>query len=285
MIASRADHSIGLGTLAASLVLLSSVAGAEEFSPPKLESRTIDACIDSPRFPSSQGTQCTQEAQRIIADTFCRQKGADDAVRWASTDTGQFQKSVKFTENGGQARWRRDDTGGAIFTSITCSGQSSQQTASQQVPAVRVGQIHEECILVWDDSIQVHRVETRIELFHQSVSTEMKKLRHCIRLRVTGPIDIGGLAETYVKRCVDYGINHQATRYILQALVSIGADVLATKGGATAATVADYVKSVADGTISCLTDQDRAVAFFQEELKAKFDAAVDHESHWIYWWL
>jgi hypothetical protein len=93
---------------------------------PLIQGRTLDACINSPAFPEDRRTQCTEPAQRLIADAFCREQGRPSALKWNSEFIPRFQSSVKFFAEvlpGGairNARWVQDDRGGAIFTSITC---------------------------------------------------------------------------------------------------------------------------------------------------------------------
>ena len=130
---------------------------------------------------------------------------------------------------------------------------------------------------------QVHSEEVIFQWNYQAVKTTMKKLRHCIKLQVVGPIDVEGVAKSYVDACVQHGLNYQRTRYIVQALISIGADLLATKGGATAVTVADYIDSVVSNTLDCLTDAGKIQSYLSDYLSEKFEATVREESHWIYW--
>ncbi|MFC7516524.1 hypothetical protein ACFQUU_16045 [Herbaspirillum sp. GCM10030257] len=99
---------------------------ATQYSNPLIDGRTIDACINSAAFPPERATQCSEPAQRLIADAYCRRARNTAAVEWSSYFTGQFQSSYKYHADvltGGQIvneRWVADDTGGAIFTSISC---------------------------------------------------------------------------------------------------------------------------------------------------------------------
>jgi hypothetical protein len=96
------------------------------FAPPRLNDRTIDACIKSYLFPEFQGRQCIEAAQRVITDEFCKSQGYSIGVSWKSEDTRKFQRSYKLfyeKEPNGTVtpRWIQDDTGGAIFTFIKCT--------------------------------------------------------------------------------------------------------------------------------------------------------------------
>lgn len=99
---------------------------ADTYKTPKLNDRTIDACIRSYLYPEAMGQQCTQPAQKMIADAFCRRKGRAVSSKFETKSTGQFQKSFKFVvdrdmDGKPSAKWVQDDTGGAIFTEISCS--------------------------------------------------------------------------------------------------------------------------------------------------------------------
>ncbi|MET4699278.1 hypothetical protein ABIE65_002308 [Constrictibacter sp. MBR-5] len=95
------------------------------FEPPRMDGRMIDACIRSPQFPEAARLQCIPSAQKLIADAFCKighYKHANDD--FTSADTVRFQSSWKFVQEtvGGRwiNRWTEDNTGGFIFTRITC---------------------------------------------------------------------------------------------------------------------------------------------------------------------
>lgn len=114
----------------------------------------------------------------------------------------------------------------------------------------------------------------------------MKRLHHCIRLTVTGPLDVEGIAKSYVNKCVDYGMKKNSTRHALEAIVALGVDVLsagATNGAATIAKLADYTKSVTDNTLDCLTDTDKVTSHVKQKITEKFNSTVTSESEWIYW--
>lgn len=152
--------------------------------------------------------------------------------------------------------------------------------------SIRSGQIESRCLYSWDDSHQVHSEEVIVEWNFQRVRTTMKRLHHCIRLTVTGPLDVEGIAKSYVDRCVDYGLKKNSTRHALEALVALGVDVLsagATGGAATIAKLADYTKSVTDNTMDCLTDTERITSHVKQKITEKFKSSVSSESTWIYW--
>lgn len=151
---------------------------------------------------------------------------------------------------------------------------------------VRTGQIDSRCLYSWDDSHQVHSEEIIVEWNYQKVKTTMKRLHHCIRLTVTGPLDVEGIAKSYVNKCVDYGMKKNSTRHALEAIVALGVDVLsagATNGAATIAKLADYTKSVTDNTLDCLTDTDKVTSHVKQKITEKFNSTVTSESEWIYW--
>ncbi len=142
-------------------------------------------------------------------------------------------------------------------------------------------EIETRCLASWDDNWQPHSVS--IDIGSLTGRVTWKKLRHCIKLTLIGPVDFGGVARDYVNQCIQYGLNNQKVRYVLQLLVSIIADVLAVGGTASAATVADYANSAANAIVDCLTDSKRITAFVGERLKEMFDASVEETSEWIYW--
>jgi hypothetical protein len=105
-------------------VAIASGGSAIKFDNPLLHGRTIDACILSNAFPSQSSQQCSQQAQQFIANAFCAQQGRTTGVTWSSTFTGAFQHSYKYKNDNPQStpgEWVADDTGGAIFTSVTCT--------------------------------------------------------------------------------------------------------------------------------------------------------------------
>jgi hypothetical protein len=167
-----------------------------------------------------------------------------------------------------------------------------QNTPTTPPPAqaddgVKVGKVHEECLFPpWDDSFQVHSTRIHIEWGYQAAKTTMKKLRHCIKLTATGPIEVEDLAKEYVTECVNKALTDNAARHIVTALIGLGVDVLsagASGGSGTALALADYVNAVKERALNCLTDERQIEETFTEKLKTKFDATVEKESHWIYW--
>lgn len=156
----------------------------------------------------------------------------------------------------------------------------------RRLPDIATGVIQEKCLASWEDSHQIHSVDTIIDWNYQAVKTRMKKLQHCIKLKVTGPIDISGVAKSYVDHCVNYAINDNKTIHILSGIIALGVDILsegASGGSATAAAVTNYLYTVQDKATSCLTDTGKIEAYLEDTLKSRFDAQVSHESHWEYW--
>lgn len=273
------------------ILLTSGGALAQHYSPPIWDGRYIDGCI---------GRSCDEDSQRRIAEEFCNLKGHKFAEKWETKDTRRAHRSYKLNEN--YTRWNREEASGVVFTYITCKGDWQEMvltTPTERPPqepetsdsdvkskTIEIGEIQSRCLFVWDDPPHVHKVEQKLSLTHQSTSVQMKKLRHCIKLRVVGPVDIEGLARSHIDQCVNYALNHRKVQHALELLVAIGVDVFAGGGGTASATkLSLYVKSVAEETVDCLTDVDRLMAHFKEDLKTKFKASVKDEQHWIYWWL
>jgi hypothetical protein len=148
------------------------------------------------------------------------------------------------------------------------------------IPEVKMGVVSEKCLISWDDSPNVHSVSFSIQ---RPVKIIMKKLRHCIQLRVLGPMNLGGIANSYVSYCVNRALNDGLALHIVEALAALTADVLLTRGGATSAKVADYVHTVSRNTIDCLTNTTGLQSYLKGYLQEKFDASISEESHWIYW--
>jgi hypothetical protein len=150
--------------------------------------------------------------------------------------------------------------------------------------SVSTAEIQSRCLFRWDDSYNPHSGGLEIRPDYQAGKVTWKRLEHCIRLRVNGPVDIEGVAKDFVDRCVDHGINNQKNRYLVQALGALAADVWGGGGGRwSTANVLDYVKAVADDTIGCLTSSDRIADHFKRSLEQKFNASVKEETQWIYW--
>ena len=151
---------------------------------------------------------------------------------------------------------------------------------------VKTGVIQERCLIRYDDSHQVHSVETILRWNYQAVKTRMKRLEHCIKIRVVGPIEVENIAKAYVDKCVNYGLNHQKTRHALELVVAVAGHIAsagATGGGLTAAKITNYVTSAMSETLDCLTDTGKITDFIGKQIQDKFDATVKHESHWVYW--
>jgi uncharacterized membrane protein len=156
----------------------------------------------------------------------------------------------------------------------------------RNLPQIETGVIQNRCLFRWDDSHQVHSVNPVIRWNYQAFETTMKKLEHCIRIRVTGPINIENIAKQYVDHCVNYALNDNRVVHILSGIVGLGIDVLSagtTAGSATASAVANYLYAVQDKAISCLTDTGRIQTYLQGVLRDKFNATVARESQWIFW--
>ena len=107
--------------------LASTAASAQTFESPKLFERTIDACPDSYRFPPVQGQQCSEQAQRIVADAFCWYQRRPKASTWDLADTRVAQKSFKLSvqqvpNDADLGQWIPYDQGSAVFARISCEG-------------------------------------------------------------------------------------------------------------------------------------------------------------------
>lgn len=70
----------------------------------------------------------------------------------------------------------------------------------QPRPSVAIGQIHNRRLFRWHDSQQIRSTHVKLTWKRQVTKTRMKKLEHCSRLTVTGPIDVQGMAKEYVRR-------------------------------------------------------------------------------------
>ena len=153
---------------------------------------------------------------------------------------------------------------------------------SQKDPRIVVGPIYERCLISWDDSFNFHSL--RFEGIRPV--TKMKKLRHCIKLTATGPVDAKHIAKEYISSCVNKALNDDKVRHILTLILGIAADVLsagATGGAGTIGAISDYVVEVQERSLSCLTDEKNLERFVVDTLRGTFGADVSNESHWIYW--
>lgn len=162
----------------------------------------------------------------------------------------------------------------------------NKNLTEDSITKIRTGIIKEKCLWSWDDSHQVDRLETVLKWDNQTIKTRMKKLHHCIDLRVEGPIDIDGIAGKYVDYCIDFALNDGKTQHLVEVILGLGVDYfIGGAGSATTAALADYISNVKEKSIDCLTDQDKITFYLQDALKAKFDASVNHETNWVYWYL
>lgn len=148
---------------------------------------------------------------------------------------------------------------------------------------VEIGVIQEKCLISYDDSHQMHSVDTYITWTDQRTVTTMKKLEHCYKLTLTGPVDIGNLGREYVQQCIDKALNDNKTLEALKALGALVADIYGGHGTVSAANAYAYVDKVSTSVIGCVTDSDKITNFVGSELKAKFNGTVTHESHWVFW--
>jgi uncharacterized membrane protein len=145
----------------------------------------------------------------------------------------------------------------------------------ERLPKIRIEVIHEQCLWSWDGEHHVHSVGWD--------GVTMKKLRHCIKLQATGPVEIEGVAKRYITKCVNDALTDDQTEYIVKGILALGADVVGAGGSATVALLTDYVYNVQKEAISCLTDTDRIEEYFTDVLADQFDAVIENESHWEYW--
>jgi hypothetical protein len=93
------------------------------FDPPKMNGRTLDACLISPDHPA--GDDCSVQASQTIASQFCKAAGYLSATTHQTRFTPTFKASYKLTkrvEDNGVVRfvWNEDDSGGAIVSHATC---------------------------------------------------------------------------------------------------------------------------------------------------------------------
>jgi hypothetical protein len=160
------------------------------------------------------------------------------------------------------------------------------KSVSPPQPQDGTAEVQKKCIVSWDDPFQVHSTEVILRWNYQAAKTRMKKLRHCIELTVKAPIKIDGVAEEFVKACIDKALNDEKVRFILEGIIALGVDVLsagASGGSATASAVTDYVTTVRVKAITCVTDQDKIESTLADSFGQKFAASVRNESHWVYW--
>jgi hypothetical protein len=95
------------------------------FDPPRLQGRTLDACIVSSQFPSRSNLQCVRSAQQLIANAFCKEGGYMRAKQFRVAFQERMQLSYKLSRDisaNGEIieNWLEDNTGGLIFIGIEC---------------------------------------------------------------------------------------------------------------------------------------------------------------------
>lgn len=98
---------------------------AQPTEAPTYNGRTIDGCIRSFLFPESRQLQCVHDAQRIIADHYCRTIGRNSAANFETRVFDSFQRSYKLSIERSSDRlleiiWIPDDTSSFIFVRINC---------------------------------------------------------------------------------------------------------------------------------------------------------------------
>lgn len=148
------------------------------------------------------------------------------------------------------------------------------------------GPIVERCIYSWSDSHNFHSSRTEINLNYQATKTTWKRLDHCMKLTVNGPIDAKAIAKSYVEKCVRDAINNDRNRHLFELLVAIGVDVAAegaTGFAATTAKAADYANSVRKDAMECLTSSTKMEDYVAKALKDSFGAKIELVSNWVYW--
>jgi len=151
-------------------------------------------------------------------------------------------------------------------------------------PPVEAGEIHNQCLVSWDEPPQVQSVETTITLDRQVIKTHMKALRHCVLLHLFGPVNLQNIAQDYVKKCVNDALTDDEVRNIVELMAALGFDFWTMNGGAaTSAKLTEYVSAVEDKTMDCLVDQNKLADYLQEKVESTFNATTEQESHWIYW--
>lgn len=152
--------------------------------------------------------------------------------------------------------------------------------------SVTSGLIESRTLFSWSDSHQIHSQELVIEPGYQALKTTMKRLDHYVRLSVLGPVDIADIGREYVNNCIDKAIKHDSTRNALEGLIAIGIDVVsegATGGSATAAKVAEYINSVIDYAVTCLTSTHDLDEYLSAQVTGAFRASIITGSDWVYW--
>ena len=152
-------------------------------------------------------------------------------------------------------------------------------TGGVSPPPVPTEVKHRECLITFDKASNIHSVAWNGTITY-------KKLRHCYELELLAPteINIEGLAKEFVNGCINKGLSDQQTRFIVQGLIALGADVLsagATGGSATATTLVPYMDNVVNKTVECITDVKALSQFVEDKFRKSFSAKVERKSHWI----
>ncbi len=160
----------------------------------------------------------------------------------------------------------------------------------QNDPFIKVttGVIQEKCLLSYDDSHQFHKERIILNFNNQTVEITMKKLSHCYKLKVVGPVDVSDIGKSFVDGCIHKALNDNKAVHLLTLAMGIFADLgsSGTSGGSgTVAAVSHYVKAVQERAISCLTDLDQLEDHAKKRIGEAFSSSVRHESHWVYWTL
>lgn len=136
---------------------------------------------------------------------------------------------------------------------------------------IKIGEIHNRCVITWDDSWNIHDLTT------------YKKLRHCVRLRAYGPINFKDVAKSYVDNCVNYAVNHRQSEYIFRAVAAAAGDIYAGGAGSySSINLAEWINMVASETLDCLKDTDKIKEHLVSTLQKHFSGTIQEETWWEY---
>jgi hypothetical protein len=141
----------------------------------------------------------------------------------------------------------------------------------------------DKCLFSWEDSQQVHSAETIINWNYQAEKVTMRKLSHCMRLKVRGPVDIEGIAKAHVENCIHEGLESEQFKRGVELLAGIVADAYGLGGAGTAAAVTAIGADISDKTLSCLQDADRLEGTLKQSLGELYQAEIKHEQEWVFW--
>ena len=194
-------------------------------------------------------------------------------------DESQRQEVLAEEREEAQSRERR-------LAAARAAKESAALKAAQSAIAtgeMAVGTVQKKCLFRWEDSHQLHSKRAVLRWNYQKVQFRMKKLEHCLEISVTAPIDVQGIAKSYLDQCVNHALNNDKVTRIFQLLSSVAADVAIGRGAFTSATIADYVRAAASQTVNCLTNATRINEFLGRELRTQFNATVVHRSEWRFW--